>query len=326
MLKQRLQWALIALAVLVVGLFAFTWLAPGAATGLAIGAERTASKLKEQVVTVDGLSWHLLTGGPETDPHPLVLVHGFGGDKDNWTRVVRPLTSTQRVIIPDLIGFGDSDKPGIATGYTIPEQMQRLHALLTQLGVTRFYLAGNSMGGWIASAYAKAYPEEVIGLWLLAPAGVAGAPKSEMTLAIEQGGRLPLVVRNRAEFDERLGWVFGHTPPLPGFVRDTLTAKAAANADLHEQIRQRLYGVSPSQEELLGGPVPIPALIVWGEGDRVLHPSGAEVLAPYFNSNGTQVIKLPGVGHLPMTEVPKLCAADYLAWRATLERWNIGKS
>ncbi|MDP3857470.1 MAG: alpha/beta hydrolase [Stagnimonas sp.] len=325
MVKKGLLSLLIVVLVLLAGIAGFTQMAPAKATALAIHAERRASGLSEQMVTVGGYQWHLLTGGPVNDPTPLVLIHGFGGDKDNWTRVVRGLTKTQRVIIPDLPGFGDSDKPDIQAGYTIPEQMGRLHSLLSELGIKRFYLGGNSMGGWIASAYAKAFPEEVIGVWLLAPAGIAGAQKSEMTEHLEQGGRLPLVVRNRTEFDERLGWVFVNTPPLPGFVRETLSARAAANADLHELIRQRLYGISPSQEELLGAPIAMPALIVWGEQDRVLHPSGADILAPYYNSNGTTVIKLPAVGHLPMTEQPERCAADYLTWRAVLERWNIGK-
>lgn len=325
MVKKVLLSLLIVVLVLMAGFAGFAQMAPAQATALAIDAERRASGLSEQVVTVGGYRWHLLTGGPEDDPTPLVLIHGFGGDKDNWTRVVRSLPKTQRVIIPDLIGFGDSDKPGIEAGYTIVEQMGRLHSLLSQLGLTRFYLGGNSMGGWIASAYAKSFPEEVIGVWLLAPAGIAGAKKSEMAERLEAGGRLPLVVRSRAEFDERLAWVFGHAPPLPGFVRNTLAERAAANADLHEQIRKQLYGVSPSQEQLLGSPLHLPALIVWGEADRVLHPSGAEILAPYYNSNGTAVIKLPQVGHLPMTEAPERCAADYLAWRALLDRWNISK-
>lgn len=324
MMKKWLLSLLIVVLVILAGLAGYAQLAPERATGLAIGAERRAAGLSEQVIEVDGLKWHLLTGGPDNGQPPLVLVHGFGGDKDNWTRVARYLTPTQRVIIPDLIGFGDSDKPA-QLGYTIPEQAARLHALLTRLGVTQFFLAGNSMGGWIASAYTVAHPEQVIGLWLLAPAGVAGAQKSEMTEHQERGGRLPLVVRSRAEFEERLGWVFGTTPPLPGFVKEAMTARAAANADLHERIRQQLYGVSPSQETLLAAPRQLPALIVWGDKDRVLHVSGADLLAPYFNSNGTQIIRMPGVGHLPMTEAPEQAAADYLAWREVLRRWNIAK-
>ena len=325
MVKKLLVLALIVPAVLIAGLFGFAQLFPEKATALAIDAERRASGLSEQVVTAGGYRWHVLSGGPDNDQPPLVLIHGFGGDKDNWTRVARGITPTQRVIIPDLIGFGDSDKPGVEAGYTIPEQAERLHALLTQMGLKRFILAGNSMGGWIASAYARAHPEQVIGVWLLAPAGVSTAPKSEMTLATDSGAALPLLVRNREQFDARLGWVFGTAPPLPGFVREAMTRRAAANADLHTQIRARLYGVSPPQETLLEGTLPIPALIVWGEADRVLHPAGAELLANYYISNGTQVIKLPGVGHLPMTEAPERCAADYHEWRATLERWNIGR-
>lgn len=323
---RKVLLALLALVVVaVIGVVGFVSLAPDRATSLAVNAERRASGLAEQTVVVDGLRWKLLVGGPSNAGPPLVLIHGFGGDKDNWTRAVRPLTLTQRVIIPDLIGFGESDKPGLEAGYTVPQQAARLHALIRQLDLGPIFLGGNSMGGWIASAYLAAHPQDVIGLWLLAPAGVAGAQKSEMVQYTEAGGSLPLLARNREEFDKRMSWLFVKTPPLPGFVRQTLSARAAANADQHEQIRQQLYGVSPSQEALLAAPRQLPALIVWGESDRVLHVSGAEVLAPYFNSNGTQVIRMPGIGHLPMTESPEQAAADYLAWRQVLRRWNIAK-
>ncbi|ROH92978.1 alpha/beta hydrolase [Stagnimonas aquatica] len=319
-MAKKLLWLALLVPLLVFGGVAgLAWLAPDTATGLAIQAERRASGLHERRVTVDGLDWVLLEGGPDGDTAPpLVLIHGFGGDKDNWTRVARTLTQTQRVLIPDLIGFGDSDQPPISAGYTVPQQAERLHRLLQQLGISKLHLGGNSMGGWIASTYAAAHPDAVLSLWLLAPAGVANADKSEMVQFMEAGGALPLVVHDRAEFDARLNWVFGSAPPLPGFVRKTMTARAAANALLHEQIRQQLYGVSPPQETVLGNSpaAQLSALIVWGSKDRILHPSGASVLRGLM-PNSTSIL-LPGVGHLPMVEQPQQCAADYLKWRAGL--------
>ena len=256
----------------------------------------------------------MLSGGtPAADGLPLVLVHGFGGNADHWTRTAKALTPKMRVIAPDLIGFGTSDAPK-GGDYTIPTQVARLHALLQQIGVTKAHFGGNSMGGWIAGAYAAAYPNEVASLWMLNSAGLNTTP-SEMTRAMEAGQKLPLVVRSAEEFDARMGWVFITPPSIPAPLKGVLMARDIASADHYDAVRAQLYGVSPWLDVLIPGTaaVDIPALIVWGEKDRVLHPDGAAALQALLPKSKN--IMMPNVGHCPMLEVPAQAAADYLAWR-----------
>ena len=66
--------------------------------------------------------------------------------------------------------------------------------------------------------------------------------------------------------------------------------------------------------ELMGSTVP--ALIVWGEQDRAVDPSGAAILHQAMPRS--EVVVMPGVGHLPMLEAPYRSAQDYLAFRARL--------
>ena len=98
---------LLGLAVAMAALLALVYAFPEKSLALALGAERNASGLTEQTITVGEDQWHVLSGGP-ADTTPLVLVHGFGGNADHWTRTARSLTPSMRVIAPDLIGFGSS--------------------------------------------------------------------------------------------------------------------------------------------------------------------------------------------------------------------------
>ena len=304
---------LLGLALAMAALLALVYAFPEKSLALALGAERNASGLTEQTITVGEDQWHVLSGGP-ADTTPLVLVHGFGGNADHWTRTARSLTPSMRVIAPDLIGFGSSSAPA-AGDYRIGTQVERLHALLQQMGVTKAHFGGNSMGGWIIGSYAARYPDEVASLWLLDPAGVVSTP-SEMSVYAAQGHALPLIVRSPEDFDARMGWVFVNPPPVPGPLKAVLMTQDIARADHYAKVRDQLYGVSAMLDTVLpeSGATNIPSLIVWGEQDRVLHPDGALALQAYLPNSDR--LMMPNVGHCPMLEVPEQTASDYLAWRA----------
>jgi pimeloyl-ACP methyl ester carboxylesterase len=102
---------------------------------------------------------------------PVILLHGLGGNASNWTLNINPLAEKYRVIVPDQIGFGRSDKPFI--NYRVGTYVDFLDRLLTQLNIERATLVGNSMGGWIAAAYTIAHPGKVEQLVLVDAAGFA---------------------------------------------------------------------------------------------------------------------------------------------------------
>ncbi|HUS24025.1 MAG TPA: alpha/beta fold hydrolase [Candidatus Binatia bacterium] len=289
----------------------FHFLFPLQEMRFARGLERKAAHLEEKSIEVNGLHVAYLEGGKGP---PLVLVHGFGADKDNWVRVSKHLTDSYHVVAPDLPGFGDSSKP-VDARYRIDDSVERLHAIVGAMGLTHFDLGGNSMGGCISATYAAKYPNDVASLWLLDPGCVATAEPSDMAKAIIAGAPVPLLARDEAEFDALIGWVF-HTPPfIPHAYKKVLAARGAANYELHSRIFREIRGEYVPLEQLVKG-LPIPTRIVWGADDRVLHPSGAKVLASLLPQSS--VTLMPGVGHLPMLEQPKATAEDYRAFRATL--------
>jgi pimeloyl-ACP methyl ester carboxylesterase len=279
---------------------------------LAADAERGAAGLKLKAVDVEGFHIVYLDGG---HGEPLLLIHGFGADKDNWTRVARFLTPHYRVIALDLPGFGESSKPETAH-YRIEDQVGYVHAFVQALGVQSPSLGGSSMGGFIAAEYAARYPDEVKSLWLVAPAGVATAQESELVQRLKAGGPNPLLARNTEEFDQIIHFVMADPPYIPGAIEKVLGARAAANHALHERIFKEIRDDSAPLEPQVKG-LTTPTRILWGDQDRALHVSGAQILAGLMPKASVTI--MPGIGHLPMLEQPRESATDYSSFRATLK-------
>ncbi len=102
------------------------------------------------------------------------MLHGFLGDATCWLPLIDHLNANSntpfRCIGLDLLGFGDSAKPPIR--YDVGQEVAFVRQVLTALKIESCYLLGHSFGGWVAAAYALAYPEAVQGLLLAAPAGI----------------------------------------------------------------------------------------------------------------------------------------------------------
>lgn len=297
------------LAVIAAIMFALL-VAPAELTALGLWFERRISGLKLRTAHVDGFDIPYLDGG---QGEVLLLIHGFGGDKDNFTRIARFLTPHYRVIIPDLPGFGDATR-NLKASYTMAEQVGRIHGLVTQLGITRLHLGGNSMGGFIAAQFAAPYGHMVASLWLLDPAGTQASHSSPMLLNYEKTGKNPLLVEKVDDFHETIRATTHKTPFVPGFARQTLGRRAVGDFELHTRIMRQLND-SPLLENSFK-PMPTPALIVWGAEDEILSPAGADAFRLLFPNS--RVVIMDGIGHLPMAEAPQQTANDYLAFRKEL--------
>jgi abhydrolase domain-containing protein 6 len=237
----------------------------------------------------------------------IIMIHGFGGNKDNWPRFAKYLTPNYRVIIPDLPGFGDSSKPRDAT-YTIMSQVERLNLLARELKLTKFHIVGNSMGGSIAGTYAATYPEMVKTLALFDAGGVNSPVKSERALLVEKGIN-PLVVKDVADFDKLLAINFYKPFPLPSFMKKYLAKEAAKAAPLNEKIYAEITNTDFYALEGKLDKITAPTLIVWGDSDKVLHISSVGIFEKNIKGSKSAIIK--ECGHLPMMEKPQETASIY---------------
>lgn len=307
-MKTARNTALVITAAILIGMIGIYYLFPDTSAEFLLKFDRKIGGLKKHHLIVNESRFEYLEGGQGT---PLLLLHGFATDKDNWTRLGRFITPHFRVIAPDLPGFGETPPPK-DNNYTIPIQARRIKAFVKALGIKRHHLAGSSMGGAIAGAYAATYPADTLSLTLFAPFGVATATSSEMFKQIADGHPMPLIARTDQEYDHLLDFVFVKKPFIPGPVKSLLARKAIEKHPLYQEILTQLAFMkeTPLEDLLIG--LPVPTLIIWGDQDRVLHVSGAKILAPMIPNATSRII--PNVGHLPMLEQPKETANIYLSF------------
>ena len=128
---QRKKIIIIVSFLILLGLAGVYFLFPGTVFNLLVKAERSAGGLKQHRIDVQGRHFAYLEGGTGD---VVVLLHGFGANKDNWTRMARYLTPHFRVIAPDLTGFGESS-PDPGDDYSINVQARRVNDFVRALGI-----------------------------------------------------------------------------------------------------------------------------------------------------------------------------------------------
>jgi pimeloyl-ACP methyl ester carboxylesterase len=277
---------------------------------LAIDGERRWAGLSEGSVLVDDHTVPYLEGGKgET----ILLVHGFGMNKDNWNRFAKHLTPSFHVVAIDVPGFGESTKREDAT-YAIAAQADRLNAFVQALSMDSFHVAGSSMGGNISGRYAIRFPDKVLSLGLFNTAGIVQCPeKSEMDRRLEKGDN-PLLVETPEDFDATIRFTFVKAPWFPGFVKKMMAGEWIRNRSFNEKVFREIMDQGSSLEPDLEK-IEARTLILWGDTDRVLDVSCTEVLKAGLRDSSTVIMK--DCGHVPMMERPEETARHYLDFLAS---------
>ncbi|MGY4532695.1 abhydrolase domain-containing protein 6 [Pseudomonas sp. TE3786] len=295
-------------AICVAAIAALLYFSPAALMATAQFAERQVAGLSSEQVMVGDLSIHYYQGGP-ADGETLLMIHGFGANKDNWVRFAKYFTKRYQVIALDLPGFGDSSQPDAS--YDVGTQTERLAAFVKTLGLGKVHVIGNSMGGHIAALYAARHPEQVRSVALLDNAGVTSPNKSEFYQILERGEPNPLVARDAEGFARLVSFVFVQPPSVPANVRrymaEQSSARSAQNDKVFSHLRERYIPLEPELPK-----IQVPTLLLWGDKDRVLDVSSIEVMKPLLKKPTVVIMK--DCGHVPMIERPQETAGHYQAF------------
>ena len=246
---------------------------------------------------------------------PLLLIHGFGGNKDNFTRIARQLEG-YHLIIPDLLGFGESSKP-MSADYRSEAQAKRLHELLQAKGLANnIHVGGNSMGGAISVAYAAKYPKEVKSLWLVDSGGFwsAGIHDSLKNATLENN---PLLVNDKEDFYNLYDYVMYKPPYIPKSVKAVFAQERIANKELDAKILEQIVTDNVEERAKIIAQYKIPTLVVWGDKDQIIKPETVNLIKEIIPQ--AQVIMMEDVGHVPMVEALDETADNYKAFRSILE-------
>lgn len=224
----------------------------------------------------------------------VVLLHGLGGNSSNWAFNFAALSAKYRVIAPDQIGFGRSDKPLI--NYRVGTYADFLDKFLDGLGVERASLVGNSMGGWIAALYALKYPKRVEKVVLVDAAGFA--PPKEFDLSALAG--LNPSTREQAKY--LMGLVFFNPLLKSDAAADaTLTARmSAGDGYTIQSLVESIYRNEDMLDGKLAG-LKAPTLILWGREDG-LTPLAREGEKYKKELPSAQFVVFDNCGHVPQVE------------------------
>jgi pimeloyl-ACP methyl ester carboxylesterase len=253
-------------------------------------------------VDVKGLKVHLRDEGLRTDPIPVVLIHGTSASLHTWEGWVDALKSPRRVITMDLPGFGLTG-PNAENDYRNETYTQFMLDLMDTLGVQRFVIGGNSLGGDIAWQVAEKAPQRVDKLILVDAAGYPIRPQS-MPIAFTIA-RTPVINKMmevtlpRAMVESSVRNVYGDPSRVTSALVDryeALTLREGNRKALVQRFAQSDFKGSGTRIKAIKQPT----LILWGRRDLLIPVENAY----HFERDiaGSRLTVFDDLGHVPHEE------------------------
>lgn len=237
---------------------------------------------------------------------PLLLLHGISANHTEWLSVARLLMSHYRVILPDLLGRGESC-PEPRAGYSLTDEVDRLLLVLKALGVQRPLVAGHSHGATLALTLASrvACPRAVlvspVTPWTKRPKmldALRWSPLRTAILPIASICRRPLThyILTRRVYGD-------HRPNMTDAVSRYSTPYA--DRSRARALLEILADWQPSDVARLKSPEDTPVIVTTGEADRRI---AVEHVSAWADELGAEFTAIPGAGHGLTEEKPDLCA------------------
>ncbi len=224
---------------------------------------------------------------------PVILAHGFPLNRSVWYPVVPMLSAKAHVVLPDLRGHGESPVPDGT--YSMRLMAEDLRALMDQLHIEKAVLAGHSMGGYVSLAFARAYPNRLAGLALVATQAAADSPE-------RRAGREKMVDEVRRKGIKA--------------VAEQMTPALTCRADLAEPVHKMIMGMNPKGvKSVLKGmaerpnaqewlsTITVPAVVIAGAEDKLIPLERGKIMAQLLGR--AWLVEVSGAGHLPMMEQPE---------------------
>lgn len=244
---------------------------------------------------VDGYGIRYLDYGPPKEgAKDLLLLHGIGASAERWLRVAPALSKYFRVVVPDIIGFGYSDKPTVE--YTMDFFVDFVERFLETLKIRRPSIIGSSFGGHVAAEYAIRHGRGLHKLVLADPAGVM----TTSTPALD--GYIMAALYPTYENAHKAFTGMAHDPSAvtEEIVTDFVNRMRLPNAKY--AFMSTLLGIknAPALRGRLSGII-VPTLVVWGDSDRVIPVQYARQFTEIPNC---EIVVIKECGHTPYVEKP----------------------
>ncbi len=271
-----------------------------------------------EFLDLQGQLVHYRDEGPRGDPAPIVLLHGTSASLHTWEGWAKALRGQRRVISLDLPGFGLTGPfTGAYAGqsYTGDNHARFVLDLLDKLGVARFVVAGNSLGGEVAWRLAALAPQRVAQLVLVDAVGYPlttdGLPLAWRLARLPGLGYLSEHFLPRALIVQGLRAVYAD----PAKINDALVDRyfeLSLRTGNRTALVQRLQQWSPADGVVHVTGISAPTLILWGGRDQVVSPElGQRFVA---DIPGSKWVVFDDLGHVPQEEDPARTVAAVKAF------------
>ena len=240
----------------------------------------------------------------------LLLLHGMAGSSETWRSVVRPLSRNFRVVAPDLLGHGGSDKP--RSDYSLGAFAVLLRDLLDALGIARVTLVGHSLGGGIAMQFSYQHPEYCRGLILIDSGGLGPDVGLTLRLLSAPGAELimPIIAPKAvlAAGNRFRSWLHRAGIESPRGEQIWTSYSSFADAPTRAAFQRTLRSVIDYRGQAVNAlsrlrdKIDVPVMLIWGDQDAIIpieHAYATKELRPDI-----RLEVLTGVGHFPPAERP----------------------
>lgn len=250
---------------------------------------------------------------------PLVLLHGAGHRRQGWDPVIGALAGEREVVTVDFPGFGQSPPLPDSLPYTLDSLVDVLVDFFDRLGLVRPHVGGHSMGGLVALALAR--HGGVRSATALSPAGLWTARQRAWTLALLRSCHR-MACRTPPAVLERLARTPAGRALLTGVVvaRPWLLDPQVVLEDARALAGAPAFAptLAAAERVMFEGPIDgVPVTIAWGDRDRLLRRPPAAMVTALIPQ--VQLVRLPGCGHVPMTDDPLLVTQVLLAGSTTAD-------
>jgi pimeloyl-ACP methyl ester carboxylesterase len=269
----------------------------GALLAASVGANADALGVDRRAYEIDGTT---IAAWVREGADPLLALHGFTDNGAGFLEVAKELGDERGLIIPDLLGHGDSDTGRVPL--TAEAQADKMGDLLDALGVGPAHAVGYSMGGHVAGVLASRRGDLVRSVTFVASSGWSGETPSDFDLAVD-AGETPFNVESREDFDAFWDWLLvdGGTPDVPGPVLDAMYEDRLARNDgwmaIGEDYAPRRHAMQARLDDL-----GVPSKGVFCLADRIIDISVADELERRTEAH---VERLEGCGHAIYFEQPQ---------------------
>ena len=242
---------------------------------------------------------------------PVVLLHGIFSSLQTWDGWIGDLSKTHRVIALDMPGYGLTGAPKDIDDFSEQNIVNTFAKFVDRLQLEHFSLVGNSLGGYVAATYAADYPERVDRLILLDPFGYPQSLPWIMSLAtfppVEFLGEycLPPVIVTL-----NVRWVYGDPRRITdaNIYRYVRMSQREGARKIYVRTLDMIKKQADTEKPLPFYRIKAPTLLMWGgKDDWVPEKISKKWLDDIANS---RLIVYPGVGHIPMEEVPETTLRD----------------